>query len=45
MKKFRPSKKQILGSVLALVIVALFASAFAGTEMSDDTQEFIIHTK
>ena len=41
----RFTKNQILGSALALVIVALFASAFAGPEMSDDKQEFIIHTK
>ena len=41
----RFTKNQILGSVLALVIVALFASAFTDSEMSDDKQEFIIHTK
>jgi hypothetical protein len=41
----RPSKSRIIVTLLALVVVVLFASVFTDPIMSDDKRDFIIHSK
>jgi hypothetical protein len=41
----RPSKAQLILSLIALLVVILFASVFTDPIMSDDKRDFIIHSK